>query len=71
MHIYIFLSSFVSVCLVINVEYPQGENAPILSFLSLSELTDSSPLSHYAPSLPLHLPCPDFFLISQNLFDLH
>ena len=50
-----------SLRLVINVEYPRGGNAPILPFLSLSELTDSSsPPSHSAP-LPLCLRCPDFF----------
>lgn len=50
-----------SLRLVINVEYPRGGNAPILPFLSLSELTDSSsPPFHSAP-LPPCFRCPDFF----------
>lgn len=36
---YVFFTLlYFSLCLVINVEYPQGGNAPVLPFLSLSEL---------------------------------
>lgn len=53
----------VSLSLVVKVEYPPGENAPIPPFLFLSELADSSCI--------LTLSCPDFFLpLTQSQFDL-
>lgn len=53
----------VSLSLVVKVEYPPGENAPIPPFLFLSELADSSCI--------LTLSCPDFFFtLTQSQFDL-
>lgn len=53
----------VSLSLVVKVEYPPGENAPIPPFLFLSELADSS--------CRLTLSCPDFFFtLTQSQFDL-
>lgn len=49
-------------------EYPRGGNAPILPFLSLSELV--SLLLPTPPSPPSHPRRPGFFLTPQPPFDL-
>lgn len=56
--------SFFHISFSVSVEYPRGRNAPILPFLSLSELTDSSPPYHSAPvCLSASTPLLSWFLL--------